>query len=163
MDGGLAEDESGFLYGGSRLALLVKFVEDSTRVGTLALFQFWLNGDRSGRGLAGFEEIVDNPASIPAGAHFPLLLNGGSNVGGFANFDELGEGFISFSDEASCTAAHFPTAAKTFHVNDVGPCDGLDRRCGGHGASNGVHNPDRSAKNGGGRAEDQGGKEESRG
>jgi len=63
----------------------------------LALFPFLVNGDRNGSGLAGFEEIVDDPSSVPASALFPLL-NGGRNVGGFANFDGLGEGFISFRD-----------------------------------------------------------------
>jgi len=129
-----------------------------------------LNGDRIGSGLAGFEDIVDNPSSVPASALFPLLLNGSRNVVGFANFDGLGEGFISFSDEAGCATAdcsRFRTAAMPFHVNDGSPRNGLHRRCTGHGASNSfrasVRNPDGSAKDRGGRAENQGGKEESRG
>jgi hypothetical protein len=103
MFGGLAENEGGFLYGGSRLALLIKVVEDSTRIGTWALFPLLLNGYRDGSGLAGFDEIVDDSSSVPASALFPLLIGG--NVGGFANFDRLGEGFISFGDEAGCSSA----------------------------------------------------------
>jgi len=71
-------------------------VKDSTRIATLALFPFLIDRDRNGSGLAGFEEIVDDPSSVPASALFPLL-NGARNVGGFANFNGLGE-FISFGD-----------------------------------------------------------------
>jgi hypothetical protein len=163
--GGLAENEGGFLYGGSRFALLVKVVEDSTRVAALALFPFLLNGSRNG--LASFEEIVDDPSSVPASAHFPLL-NGGRNVDRFANFDGLGEGFISSDNEAGCASAQgsvLGTAAMTLHIDDIRACYGLNR-CADHSTSNSfrasVRNPDGRAKNGGG-AENQGDEEESRG
>lgn len=85
------------------------------------------DGSGTRGGLAGFEEVMDDSSSIPANAFFPLLLSGIRDVQGFAHFVELGERFVSFGDKAGCAAAYGPdlgTAAMTFHINDVGPCDG---------------------------------------